>query len=104
LTHPFILGKDLPENWAPPVEAKKEWKKRSPKNIRKTMPLDLVPSDFLSDRDLKVASESQGSFGWLSFRVFGFQCITVIEKRGPDGWFSSQRPAAATLRICRLPG
>jgi dual specificity protein kinase YAK1 len=48
LTHPFILGKDLPENWAPPVEAKKDWKKGSPKNIRKAMSLDLVPSDFLS--------------------------------------------------------
>jgi serine/threonine protein kinase len=48
LTHPFILGKDLPENWTPPVEAKKDWKKAAPKNIRKTMSLDLAPLDFLS--------------------------------------------------------
>jgi dual specificity protein kinase YAK1 len=48
LTHPFILGQELPDHWEPPDEAKKEWKKLSPKNIRKAMSLDLVPPDFLS--------------------------------------------------------
>jgi dual specificity protein kinase YAK1 len=48
LMHPFILGKDLPDDWQQPLEPRRDSLKVNVKMVRKASSLDVVAPDFLS--------------------------------------------------------
>jgi dual specificity protein kinase YAK1 len=48
LMHPFILGKDLPDDWQQPPEPRKDSLKLNVNVVRKASSLDVMAPDFLS--------------------------------------------------------